>query len=418
VPSLQNIGLANVTNVNSNQYTEKTSTDGSAEGLANDSIAMDNHMDDDNSIVIPGFTDLVATQATNDAYAETTVPPEFGTDVLNGFSINDLDTSMDLSFPLEDVTMNEADASDAACTGISDSSVTHSRPRGFNSNFSGIQTTGSNATKSSFLGRTASVLVNRSASDRIGTLKAQTHINAQHSRHNSFAQSSQKSKSSADVGSFKDRQSGSSNMNSANLPLVGLRNSTTITPPNRGRNARPNTTTPYAPTNNNSKQYNNAVTPDTNAQNSVRPAIQKQSGVDRSNESAVDRMMTGHESTYSPPASTEDSDSTTPKMSNVQLQPPTENNTTSKNAQWNLSNFAEISCSNLSFDELLNHFIEDIQEANDLHEQGENELLELEVDLSHAMSAALRYKGDMMDLLHEIEVVQATAERMLAQFSK
>ncbi|KAL7477945.1 hypothetical protein ACHAW6_003729 [Cyclotella cf. meneghiniana] len=207
-------------------------------------------------------------------------------------------------------------------------------------------------------------------------------------------------------------------MNNANLPLVALQNSTTITPPNRGRNARPHASTPCVRTNNNSKQYNNAVTPDTNAQNSILPAIEKEPCVDGSNELAADRMMPDNESTYSPPVSREDANSTTPKMSNVQLQSPTENQTTSKNAQWNLSTFAEISCSNLSFDELLHQFIEDIQEANDLHEQGENELLELEVDLSHAMAAALRYKGDMMDLLDEIEVVQATANRMLAQFSK
>lgn len=88
-----------------------------------------------------------------------------------------------------------------------------------------------------------------------------------------------------------------------------------------------------------------------------------------------------------------------------------------KDTQWNLSIGAP-SSSNLSFDELLNQFLQDIQEATDLHEQGENEMLNLQVDLSHAVASALRYKGDMMDLLDEIGDTKANAQRVLAHFAE
>jgi len=66
-----------------------------------------------------------------------------------------------------------------------------------------------------------------------------------------------------------------------------------------------------------------------------------------------------------------------------------------------------------SFDDVLHRFMDDIQTATDLQEQGEKELLDLEVDLSHAMATALRYKGDMMDLLKEMESTKAMVDGML-----
>lgn len=66
--------------------------------------------------------------------------------------------------------------------------------------------------------------------------------------------------------------------------------------------------------------------------------------------------------------------------------------------------------SNENFDELLSEFVNYIQEGADIYEKGQSDLLELEVDLSHAFAAALRYKDEYTNLLSEIEAVQAMAE--------
>mmetsp|Transcript_31844 Transcript_31844/g.60719 ORF Transcript_31844/g.60719 Transcript_31844/m.60719 type:complete len:930 (+) Transcript_31844:86-2875(+) len=105
---------------------------------------------------------------------------------------------------------------------------------------------------------------------------------------------------------------------------------------------------------------------------------------------------------FSPPAARA-SESATPKMSNTM-----EQNT---NKKWSSSSFSATSD---TFDELLAQFQKDVQEGTDLYGKGENDLLVLEVDLSHALAAALRYKGDMIDLLDDIEDVQAMAEELLA----
>ncbi|KAL3790493.1 hypothetical protein HJC23_012049 [Cyclotella cryptica] len=417
ISPLQNIGLANATNANSNQYTEHTFAYVCDAAQPNDiKDSTENHMDDDHSIIIPGFPDQVGAETANNSHAKATEPlAQFSTDSNSGFSSNDLDASMDMSFVLDDVTMKEAEANDSAFSEFANNSADST---GFIANFSCLQNMGSNATKPSFSGRCGGGLVDGRAPTK-NTLKAKAHIDVQQGRPNSLAASSQKSKSSVNSGSSKDRHISLNKATSANLSVLAARNSMAVTPPNSGRGTRPLSSNPFARAHNNATQYNNAVTPDVNAESRARPAttvpareVRMQPSLDGYTEKATDRMMCGHNSTHSPPASTNDSDSTTPKMSNVQVEP------TANQTAPNIPKFGEISCSNLSFDELLNQFIEDIQETNDLHEQGDNELLELEVDLSHAMAAALRYKGDMMDLLDEIQGVQATAERMLAQFSE
>jgi hypothetical protein len=164
-------------------------------------------------------------------------------------------------------------------------------------------------------------------------------------------------------------------------------------------------------------QANTAVTPDATVQNRVRPSIpmptretQKQPAVEAHNDMSVEHIIPGA-SNFSPPPSGNTGASTTPKISNAQVQPAANQ---PKDMQWNLS-IAETSCSNLSFDELLSKFLEDIQEAADLNETGANDLLDLEVELSHAFAASLRYKGDIMDLLDEVEEANANVERMLVQ---
>ena len=102
-------------------------------------------------------------------------------------------------------------------------------------------------------------------------------------------------------------------------------------------------------------------------------------------------------------------ESATPKTSNV-----TEPNP----SQWNTSAFSDSACASDTFDELLAQFQEDLQEGTDYYDKGENDLLKLEVDLSHALAAALRYKGEMMDLLDDIEGVKAMADGMLAEVAE
>ena len=66
-----------------------------------------------------------------------------------------------------------------------------------------------------------------------------------------------------------------------------------------------------------------------------------------------------------------------------------------------------------SFDELLSQFVQDIQEGTDIYEKGQSDLLELDVDLSHAFAGVLRYKERYLNLLDEIESIQANAEAIM-----
>lgn len=68
-----------------------------------------------------------------------------------------------------------------------------------------------------------------------------------------------------------------------------------------------------------------------------------------------------------------------------------------------------------TFDELLSQFVNDIQDGTDIFERGQNDLLELDVDLSHAFAAVLRYKDDYTNLLGEIEGVMAMAECIMSE---
>jgi len=95
-------------------------------------------------------------------------------------------------------------------------------------------------------------------------------------------------------------------------------------------------------------------------------------------------------------------ESVTPKACNVVM-----NSTT-----------AAPSSSNECFDDLLSEFVTYIQEGADIYERGQSDLLELEVDLSHAFAAVLRYKDEYTTLLSEIECVQARAEHIMSEVSK
>ena len=76
------------------------------------------------------------------------------------------------------------------------------------------------------------------------------------------------------------------------------------------------------------------------------------------------------------------------------------------------------SSSNECFDDLLSEFVTYIQEGADIYERGQSDLLELEVDLSHAFAAVLRYKDEYTTLLSEIECLQAQAEHTMSEVSK
>jgi hypothetical protein len=351
---------------------------------------------DDRSVVIPGFAPLAA-EAVDALYqASIETANQFGTDA-SRYTEDELDASMDLNLDPLDVNMEDVQKNVHAPT-MTDSTVMPSQPKGFNGNFSGAENTGLSASKPSFTvgkpGRSMAF---------------------------SFAQSVQKTGNAA--GSKQSNHNSFVPTTTTNVPTIAAQNSTTITPPGRGRNVKQNNdTAPFARSTMNGQEYNNAVTPDGIAPNRARPStavptreMQKQPVTRGQNEFSIDRVTKGHASNYSPPPHSVANTNTTPKISNVQPQG-TVNQASAKDSQWDLS-IAEATCSNLSFDELLNKFLEDIQEANDLQEQGENDLLELEVDLSHTMAAALRYKGDMMDLLDDIEGAQAMADHMLAQFS-
>jgi len=70
-----------------------------------------------------------------------------------------------------------------------------------------------------------------------------------------------------------------------------------------------------------------------------------------------------------------------------------------------------------TFDELLTQFVQDIQDGTDIYEKGQNDLLGLNVEVTHAYSKLLRYKDEYKELLADIEGVQAMAESVMAEIS-
>lgn len=118
---------------------------------------------------------------------------------------------------------------------------------------------------------------------------------------------------------------------------------------------------------------------------------------------------------YTPPPKTRIDDSSTPKVSNVNataaaVANPNQEAATASYPATNLSLHTDD-----TFEELLSQFVQDIQEGTDIYERGQNELLDLDVDLSHAFAGILRYKEDYMNLLEEVETMTANADAIISE---
>ena len=379
----------------------------------NNGTDMDVNMDDDNSIIIPlpPGCDASVNNQTTFPTPESIHVAQYGTDAITG-----LDTSMELTAPLNgaegshgtNLAGGETEKQSVPSRNVNS---TPSQITGLNAYVAGDQKPPANVSKGS--------LVNRSASSRFGARSAQGLNNSNKTRPPFSLARARASTNTA------GRQNQS---NLGTTKLAAARNySKTVTPPGRGRNLNPNAGNAQSrPGSDCNMEKNTAVTPEVTAQNRIRPSapmqareMQKQPAVEETTDMSVEleHNAPGNDATISPlpPATTNHTNSTTPKMSNAKNVHHEPNQL--KDTQWNLSIGAP-SSSNLSFDELLNQFLQDIQEATDLHEQGENEMLNLQVDLSHAVASALRYKGDMMDLLDEIGDTKANAQRVLAHFAE
>ena len=68
-----------------------------------------------------------------------------------------------------------------------------------------------------------------------------------------------------------------------------------------------------------------------------------------------------------------------------------------------------------NFDDLSSGFLADLRDCADLRDAGDAELLYLEMQLCEVHSTALRYCGDMVDLLEEIESVRDMASYVLSE---
>lgn len=414
---LANSGTLNQTEISLENVNEFQGTSNLSDGLANfnDNTTMldvsdnctDAIMDDDQSIIIPGEEPIP-----NNEYQppDTSNLAQFGTESTfdNGFSM-DLNSAADGA--KDDFTMVSAGKNVGASA-----NVAHAKTTGFNANY-GAQNQQPNASRTSIISRTAANHVGAHS----GPMGNRPRSNAF-----SFAQTTQKQRAAVNVAAALNRGNqasrGPSKPANASHAQVSHGPSKTVnasekpasvTPPGRNGNVMASLTR----LGNSGNQANTAVTPDATMQNRVRTLMQmppremqKQPAVEAHNDTSVERHIPDA-SSFSPPPSGNSDASTTPKISNMQAQPAASQ---PKDVQWNIS-VAESSCSNLSFDELLNKFLEDIQEAADLNEAGANDLLDLEVELSHAFAASLRYKGDIMDLLDEVEEANANVERMLVQ---
>lgn len=133
--------------------------------------------------------------------------------------------------------------------------------------------------------------------------------------------------------------------------------------------------------------------------------------VDETNVGIVRRSRSN--SMYTPP-SAKDTESMTPKASNV-VNPPTipaintNSNTTHVPGVLRKVINDPTFHTDESFDDLLSQFVTDIQDGTDIFERGQSDFLDNEVELSHAFAGVLRYKDDYALLLSEIEGVMGMA---------
>ena len=145
-------------------------------------------------------------------------------------------------------------------------------------------------------------------------------------------------------------------------------------------------------------------------------AMETEPQVDETNVGIIRRSRSN--SMYTPPPPAKDTESTTPKASNV-VNPPTipaiNTNSNTNNGPGVLLRKATIDPTfhtDESFDELLSQFVTDIQEGTDIFERGQSDFLDIEVELSHAFAGVLRYKDEYATFLSEIEGVLAMASMM------
>ena len=100
----------------------------------------------------------------------------------------------------------------------------------------------------------------------------------------------------------------------------------------------------------------------------------------------------------------------TPKASNVNPSPqPTAPNTSYTNSATTFQH------TDKTFDELLSQFVNDIQEGTDIFDKGQNDLLELEVNLTHAGATINHFRDGYMGLIDDIEDMQRNAEMIMAE---
>mmetsp|Transcript_36417 Transcript_36417/g.76448 ORF Transcript_36417/g.76448 Transcript_36417/m.76448 type:complete len:1242 (+) Transcript_36417:169-3894(+) len=121
---------------------------------------------------------------------------------------------------------------------------------------------------------------------------------------------------------------------------------------------------------------------------------------------------------YSPPPRTMLDNSVTPKVSNVNNGRAVAANTNQAAVPASYSANSSAFHTDESFDELLSQFIQDIQEGTDIYDKGQNDLLDLDVDLSHAFAGVLRYKEGYLNLLDEIETMAGNAEAIMTEMAE
>ena len=161
-----------------------------------------------------------------------------------------------------------------------------------------------------------------------------------------------------------------------------------------------------------------------NAPNDKLPAeseaMETEPRVDETNVGVVRRPRSN--TIYTPPPSAKDTESTTPKASNV-VNPPTipaiSTNSNTNNAPGLLHKVTNNPTfpTDESFDKLLSQFVTDIQDGTDIFERGQSDFLDIEVELSHAFAGVLRYKDDYASLLSEIEGIMGMAECSMLEVS-
>ena len=83
-----------------------------------------------------------------------------------------------------------------------------------------------------------------------------------------------------------------------------------------------------------------------------------------------------------------------------------------------IHDLTHLASSGEDFENLVSSFLADLQEAGDLWDRGDDEILALNVDMSETYATTLRVRGQLLDILDEIDQGLALQDEVMSELQE